>query len=142
MSSRSNSRNGFNENLIEEFRANGGKVTGMFARTPLILLTTTGRRTGALHTTPLAHTADGAALVVIASKGGAPTNPLWFENLVANPMATVERGTEKFDVTARVAEGEERDRLYTNQAALMPAFAEYERKTSRKIPVVVLERTA
>lgn len=141
MSSRSNSRNGFNENLIEEFRANGGTVTGMFARTPLILLTTTGRRTGARHTTPLAHTTDGEALVVIASKGGAPTNPLWFENLVANPTATVERGTEKFEVTARVAQGEERDRLYANQAALMPAFAEYERKTPRKIPVVVLERT-
>jgi deazaflavin-dependent oxidoreductase (nitroreductase family) len=132
--------NDFNRQLIAEFRANGGKVGGQFANAPLLLLTTTGARSGQPRTTPLAHTTDGDRLVVIASKGGAPTNPDWYHNLVANPEATVEVGTERFPARATVARGEERDRLYARHAALMPTFAEYERMTTRAIPVVILER--
>jgi deazaflavin-dependent oxidoreductase (nitroreductase family) len=136
----SNNPNDFNQQVIAEFRANGGKVGGPFAGSPLLLLTTTGAKSGQLRTTPLVHTMDGDRIVIIASKGGAPTNPDWYRNLVANPTATVEMGTEKFQVRARVAEGEERQRLYDHQAALMPNFAEYQTKTTRQIPVVVLER--
>ena len=133
-------RNDFNEKLIAEFRANGGKVSGMFAGRPMLLLTTTGAKSGLKRTTPLVHTRDGDRIVVIASKGGAPTNPAWYHNLVANPTVTVELGTEKFPAKATVVTGAERDRLFAAQAALMPAFAEYETKTTRQIPVVVLER--
>ena len=133
-------RNDFNEKLIAEFRANGGKVTGMFAGRPLLLLTTTGARSGQRRTTPLVHTWDGDRIVVIASKGGAPTSPGWYHNLVANPTVTVELGAETFPAKATAVTGAERDRLYAAQAALMPTFAEYETKTTRKIPVVVLER--
>lgn len=130
----------FNEQLVEEFRATGGKVTGTFEGAPLIVLTTTGARSGATRVNPLVYTRDGEDYVIIASKGGAPESPAWYHNLLANPHATAEVGTEKFAVTARVAEGEERDRLYEAQAALMPNFAEYQRKTTRRIPVVVLHR--
>jgi deazaflavin-dependent oxidoreductase (nitroreductase family) len=134
--------NDFNTNLINEFRANGGKVSGVFANSPLMLLTTTGAKSGKQRTSPLVHTTDGDRLVIIASKGGADTHPDWYHNLLGNPMATVELPGETFTVRARVAEGEEHDRLYAAQAALMPNFAEYQRNTSRKIPVVVLERVA
>lgn len=130
----------FNSKVIEEFRANGGKVGGPFEGGPMILLTTTGARSGATRVSPLVYTKDGDDLVIIASKGGAPESPAWYHNLVANPRATAEVGTEKFEVTARVAQGEERDRLYAAQAALMPNFAEYQEKTTRRIPVVVLHR--
>jgi deazaflavin-dependent oxidoreductase (nitroreductase family) len=136
----SSNPNDFNNNVIAEFRANGGKVGGPFAGSPMLLLTTTGAKSGQPRTTPLVHTMDGDHIVIIASKGGAPTNPDWYHNLVANPTATVEMGTEKFQVRARVAEGEERQRLYDQQAALMPGFAEYQKKTTRQIPVVILER--
>lgn len=136
----SSNPNDFNQQVIAEFRANGGKVGGPFAGSPMMLLTTTGAKSGQPRTTPLVHTMDGDRIVIIASKGGAPTNPDWYRNLVANPTATVEMGTEKFQVRARVAEGEERQRLYDHQAALMPNFAEYQKKTSRQIPVVILER--
>jgi deazaflavin-dependent oxidoreductase (nitroreductase family) len=131
----------FNRNLINEFRANNGNVTGTFAGRPLLLLTTTGAKSGKQHTTPLVYTKDGDNLVIIASKGGAPTNPAWYHNIVANPTVTVELPGETFRAQARVAEGEERQRLYDAQAALMPAFAEYQQKTTRQIPVIVLERT-
>lgn len=134
--------NDFNAKLVEEFRANGGKVSGMFANSPLLVLTTTGAKSGKPRTIPLVHTTDGDRIVIIASKGGAPSNPDWYHNLVANPIATVELGTETFQARAYVAEGEERDRLYAAQAALMPNFAEYETMTNRTIPVVVLERVA
>jgi deazaflavin-dependent oxidoreductase (nitroreductase family) len=131
----------FNQDLIEQFRANGGEIKeGMFKGAPILLLTSTGARTGATYTTPLAYTRDGDRYVVIASKGGAPTNPAWFHNLVANPVTTIEVGTDRFPVRAAVATGEERQRLYDAQAALMPGFAEYQRKTTRQIPVVILER--
>jgi deazaflavin-dependent oxidoreductase (nitroreductase family) len=132
----------FNQNLIAEFRANNGQVTGMFAGAPLMLLTTTGAKSGQPRTMPLVHTRDGDNLVVIASKGGAPTNPDWYHNLKANPEATVELPGETFTVRAREATGEERDRLYAAQAAVMPNFAEYQTQTTRQIPLFVLERVS
>ncbi len=134
--------NAFNRQIIEEFRANGGKVGGMFAGVPLLLLSHTGAKSGKVRTSPLAYTVDGDRLVIIASKAGAPTNPDWYHNLVANPEATVELPDESFAARARVAEGTERDRLYDQMAAQMPNFAEYQRNTERRIPVVVLERAA
>jgi deazaflavin-dependent oxidoreductase (nitroreductase family) len=138
------STNDFNQNLIEDFRANGGRATsGPFlnAPLPLLLLTTKGARTGEERTTPLVYTRDGGRYVIIASKGGAPTNPAWYHNLLANPRVTLEVGDETFDAQAAVvADPEERDRLYDAQAAKMPGFAEYQRNTTRRIPVVVLER--
>ncbi|HYZ01274.1 MAG TPA: nitroreductase family deazaflavin-dependent oxidoreductase, partial [Candidatus Binatia bacterium] len=112
----------FNRDLVKEYRANGGTVTGPFAGRPLLLLTTTGARSGEQRTTPLVYTTDGERLVIIASKGGAPNNPAWYHNLTANPEATVELGTERFQVRAEVAQGEERDRLFEAQAAQMPNF--------------------
>jgi deazaflavin-dependent oxidoreductase (nitroreductase family) len=134
------SPNDFNQSLIEEFRANDGKVTGVFAGRPLLLLTTTGAKSGRPRVSPLVYTTDGDRIVTIASKGGAPTNPDWYHNLVANPVVTVELPGETFQARATVIEGEERQRLYDAQAALMPGFAEYQQKTTRQIPVVVLER--
>lgn len=130
----------FNRNLIDEFRNNQGKVTGIFERAPLLLLTTTGARSGRPFTTPLVYSTDGDRLVVIASKGGAPTSPDWYHNVVAHPKVTIELPGERFEATASIAQGAERDRLYQAQAALMPNFADYERNTTRVIPVVVLER--
>jgi deazaflavin-dependent oxidoreductase (nitroreductase family) len=132
--------NAFNKGIIDEFRASGGKVGGMFAGAPMVLLTTRGARSGQPRTTPLVYTTDGDRLVVLASKGGADTNPAWYHNLVANPDVTVEVGSEKFTATAAVPTGPERDRLFNAQAALMPNFAEYQQKTKRRIPVVTLER--
>jgi deazaflavin-dependent oxidoreductase (nitroreductase family) len=134
------SPNDFNQSLIEEFRANDGKVTGVFAGRPLLLLTTTGAKSGRPRVSPLVYTTDGDRIVTIASKGGAPTNPDWYHNLVANPTVTVELPGETFQARATVIEGAERERLYDAQAALMPGFAEYQQKTTRQIPVVVLER--
>jgi len=131
----------FNAGIVEDFRANGGKVSGRFAGRPLLLLTTTGARTGLPRVVPLVYTRDGDDFVIIASKGGAPPNPDWYHNLVANPEVTVELGTERFPARARVTEGEERDRLYDAMAAQMPFFADYQRKAERRIPLVVLERT-
>src|SRR5436190_8857939 len=130
----------YNDAVVDEFRHNRGQVTGMFAGAPLVLLSTTGAKSGKRRTTPVVYTRDGDRIVVIASKGGAPSHPDWYHNLVANPDVTVEVGTERFEAHARVAEDEERDRLYVAQAAIMPGFADYQRKTSRQIPVVVLER--
>ncbi len=134
-------RKEFNRQLIEEFRTNGGNVTGQFAGRPLLLLTTTGAKSGRPYTTPLVYTQDGDRLVVIASKGGAPTNPDWYHNLVAHPTATVELPDERFQVRTVVASGNERDRLFEQQARQMPNFAEYQKKTARRIPVIVLERS-
>jgi deazaflavin-dependent oxidoreductase (nitroreductase family) len=130
----------FNAALIDEFRANAGQVTGMFGGSPLVLITTTGAKSAKQRTTPIVYTTDGDNVVIIASKGGAPTSPDWFHNLVANPDVKVELANESFDAKARVAEEPERERLYRAQAELMPNFAEYEKATTRKIPVVVLER--
>jgi deazaflavin-dependent oxidoreductase (nitroreductase family) len=130
----------FNLKIIEEFRANGGETSGPFKGRPLLLLTTKGAKSGAERTTPLVYSRDGERVVIIASMGGAPKHPAWFHNISADPEVTVEIGTEKFAARASVPEGEERDRLYAQQAAMMPAFNEYQEKTTRRIPVVVLER--
>jgi deazaflavin-dependent oxidoreductase (nitroreductase family) len=130
----------FNRSLIEDLRANGGKATsGPFVGRPVLILTNTGARSGEVRETPLAYSRDGENYIVIASKGGAPTHPSWFHNLVANPDVKLEVLGEAIPVRARVAEGEEYDRLYDAQARLMPAFADYQAKTTRKIPVVILE---
>ena len=106
----------------------------------MLLLTTTGARSGKRYTTPVMYLPDGDRLVIFASKGGAPTSPDWYHNLVAHPLATIEVGTETRDVNAVVATGAERDELYARQAQLYPQFAEYQKKTTRQIPVVILAR--
>ena len=131
----------YNRRVIEEFRANSGRVAA-FEGATLLLLTTIGAKTRRVHTTPLVYLPDGEALVVFGTKGGAPTNPDWYHNLRANPTATVEVGDDRFEVRARIAAGEERERLFARQKSLRPQFAEYEAKSGRAIPVVVLERTS
>ncbi len=130
----------FNQQLIDEFRANDGVVGGQFAGAPLLLLTTTGARSGTRHTTPVVHGTDGDDLFVIASKAGAPTNPAWFHNLVANPEVTVELPGETYTARAVVTDEDRRARLYAQMVAVMPGFGEYQANTTRVIPVVVLER--
>ena len=131
----------FNTNLIRDLRANHGHATsGPFVGRDVLILTTRGARTGEIRENPLAYSRTGDDYVVIASKGGSPEHPGWFHNLVANPEVVVEVGDERFDAVARVAEGEEHDRLYAAHAAKMPAFADYQLKTSRKIPAIVLRR--
>lgn len=129
-----------NQKVIAEFRATDGKVGGRFTGMPLLLLTTTGAKTGRSLTRPLAYSKDGNRIVVIASFAGAPKSPPWYHNLRANPVATVEAGGESFKVKAVFTSGEERQRLYDHQAAQMPIFADYQKKTTRQIPVVALER--
>jgi deazaflavin-dependent oxidoreductase (nitroreductase family) len=129
----------WNSQIIAEFRANDGKVGGMFEGKPLLLLHTTGAKTGAERINPVAYLADGDSLVVFASKAGAPTNPDWYHNLRAHPQVSVEVGTQTRDLVARVAEGDERLRLWETQKRESPGFAEYEKKTDRQIPVVILE---
>lgn len=136
----SDDMNDWNQQIIAEFRANGGVVGGPFEGAPMVLVTHRGARTGTERTTPLVYLADGEDVVIFASKAGAPTNPDWFHNLVANPDATIEVGTETVPVRARVAQGDERDQLFERQKAASPQFAEYEKATDRVIPVVVLER--
>ena len=132
--------NDFNQQVISEFRANQGKVGGQLANMPVLLLTTTGAKSGRTLTKPLVYTTDGDRIVVLASFAGGPKNPPWYHNLVANPVATVELGSERFRVQAAVTAGEERQRLFDRQAAQMPIFAEYQQKTTRQIPVIVLKR--
>lgn len=127
----------WNAKVIDEFRANDGRVAS-FARQPLLLLTHRGARTGTTRTNPLAYFRDGDRYVVVASKGGAPTNPDWYHNLLTNPDATIEVGTEAFAVTARQSDDEERERLWAMITSANPAFAEYETKTKRRIPVMIL----
>lgn len=135
-------RSDWNRQIIEEFRANGGKVGGVWEGRRLLLLTTTGAKSGQRRTNPLAYLPDGDRLLIFASKAGAPTNPDWYHNLVAHPNVTVELGAETYEATATVLTGEERDRLYAKQAQVSPAFADYQAKTTRAIPVVALSRKA
>jgi deazaflavin-dependent oxidoreductase (nitroreductase family) len=128
------------QDLIAEFRASGGRVGGVFAGSPLLLLTTTGRKSGRRHTIPVLYTRHGDSYVVLASKAGAPTNPDWYHNLLAGPRAMVELGDETFEVGAVVATGDERDRLFARHAAQLPIYAEYQYQTTRAIRVVVLQR--
>ena len=134
--------NDFNAPIIEEFRANGGKVGGMFEGAPMVLVHHKGAKTGTERVNPLMYQDLGdGSIAVFASKGGAPTNPDWYHNLVANPDTTVERGTEQYAVHARVADDAERERIWEAQKAAFPQFAEYEKTSGgRTIPVVILER--
>jgi deazaflavin-dependent oxidoreductase (nitroreductase family) len=136
----SNEMNDWNAKIIDEFRANAGKVGGPFEGAPMILLHTVGAKSGEERLHPVVYQPVGDAMAVFASKGGAPTNPAWYHNIVAHPRFTVEVGTDRFEVQARVAEGEERDRIWERQKQQNPGFAEYEQKTTRQIPVVILER--
>lgn len=129
-----------NQAIIDEFRANAGKVGGPFAGRTLLLLHTTGAKSGEERINPVAYTTDGDRLVIIASKGGAPTNPDWYYNILANPLVTVEVDTEKFQARAAVTAEPERTRLYNKMVEMMPGFAEYRLKTTRAIPVIVLTR--
>jgi len=128
----------FNRGVIEEFRANDGKVGGPFEGAPVLLLTTVGAKSRERRTTPVMYLPDGERMIIFASLGGAPNNPAWFHNLVANPSTTVEVGSDTVEVNAVVTSGEERDRLFDQQAALYPQFADYAQKTTRQIPVVAL----
>ena len=131
-----------NKPIIEEFRANEGRIGGRFEGGTMLILHTTGARTGAARLNPLRYQPDGDRLVVFASRRGEPPNPDWYYNLLAHPRVTVEVGTDKYDVTSRVATGDERERLWSAIKRLRPGFADYEQKTDRRIPVVVLERPA
>jgi deazaflavin-dependent oxidoreductase (nitroreductase family) len=126
--------------IINEFRANAGKVGGHFEGRSLLLLHTTGAKSGEPRINPVACIRDRDRLVIIASKGGAPTNPDWYYNLLAHPLVTVETGTEQFEACAEIAREPERTCLYNQMAAMMPGFAEYQLKTTRVIPVIVLTR--
>jgi deazaflavin-dependent oxidoreductase (nitroreductase family) len=134
--------NDFNGPIIEEFRANGGKVGGMFEGAPMVLVHHKGAKTGTERVNPLMYQDLGdGSIAVFASKGGAPTNPDWYHNLVANPDTTIELGTEQHHVRARVAGDDERNRIWEAQKAAFPQFAEYEQTSQgRTIPVVILER--
>jgi deazaflavin-dependent oxidoreductase (nitroreductase family) len=132
--------NDWDRQIIDEFRANGGKVGGQFAGAPLLLLTTTGAKSGEPRTRPLAYLSDGGRIYVFAGNRGAPTNPSWYHNLIAHPDVTVELGTETFEARAIVMESTEEDRLWNIQLQKMPALAELREKITRKFPVVLLER--
>jgi deazaflavin-dependent oxidoreductase (nitroreductase family) len=134
----STSMHDFNARIIDEFRANHGRVGGQFEGAPLLLLHHTGAKSGAERINPLAYLADGERYVIFASKAGAPTNPDWYHNLRAHPQTKVEVGAETVDVTASEAVGAERDRLFDTQTAAMPQFAAYAQRTERTIPVIVL----
>jgi deazaflavin-dependent oxidoreductase (nitroreductase family) len=131
----------FNDQIIEEFRANEGRVGDRFEGNPLLLLHHTGAKSGKSRINPLAYLSDGGRYVVFASKGGAPTNPDWYHNLKAHPTATIEVGTDTIDVVASEATGEERERLFRIQAERVPQFAEYQKQIKRLIPVIVLTPT-
>jgi deazaflavin-dependent oxidoreductase (nitroreductase family) len=132
----------WNTAVIEEFRANGGKVGGNFEGAPLLLLHTVGARTGEQRVNPMMYRRVGDNYAVFASKAGAPTNPDWYHNLVANPAVTAEIGGETLQLNARVAGPAEREPIWTAHKAEYPGFAEYESKTTREIPVVILEPTS
>lgn len=132
----------WNQKVIEEFRANGGKVGGPFAGGNILLLHTIGAKSNQPRINPLVYITDGDNLVIFASKAGAPTNPDWYYNLLAHPDVTVEVGTEHLAMRAVVADDEKRDRLYNQIATQNPGFAEYEKKTTRRIPAVILEQTS
>ncbi|WP_396925019.1 nitroreductase family deazaflavin-dependent oxidoreductase [Mycolicibacterium sp.] len=133
--------NEMNQKVIDEFRANGGKAGGMFEGKPLVLVHHVGAKSGTERITPLVPYLEDGRIFIFASKAGADTNPDWFHNLVAHPETTVELGTERFGVTARVLDGAERDEIYAKQVAAQPQFGDYQKSTSRIIPVVELQRS-
>jgi deazaflavin-dependent oxidoreductase (nitroreductase family) len=130
----------FNQRVITDFRANNGKVGGQMENMPLLLVTMTGAKSGRTITLPLVYSTDGDRIVIIASYAGAPKNPSWYHNLVAHPVVTVELGGDKYQAKATVATGAERERLFKQQADLLPIFNDYQNKTTRRIPVFVLDR--
>jgi len=132
--------NSFNEQIVQEFRANGGVVGNMFAGMPMVLITHKGAKTGTLRTTPLVNSIENGDVIIVASMGGAPTNPAWYGNMIANPVVTVEIGTETYEADVVDLHGEERDRVWTAHCSLAPQFKEYEAKTTRVIPVLRLVR--
>ncbi|WP_018222316.1 nitroreductase family deazaflavin-dependent oxidoreductase [Salinispora pacifica] len=129
----------WNEKIIKEFRENNGQVGGQFAGSPLLLLHTVGARSGQPRLNPVMYQKLDHGYAVFASKAGAPSHPDWYHNLRAHPQVKAEIGTDTFDLVARVAAGDERERIWSAQKEAFPGFAEYEAKTDRKIPVVVLE---
>ena len=129
----------WNSSIIREFRANQGKVGGPFEGSTLLLLHTTGAKTGKERVNPLMYRKDGDSYVVFGSKGGAPTDPDWYRNLLANPIVKIEVGTETIEAKARVAEPEEREQIWTVHTKEYPVFARYEKKAGREIPVIILE---
>ncbi len=129
----------WNTRIIEEFRANGGKVGGGFAGSTLLLLHTRGAKTGREHVTPVMYRQVDGGYAVFASKAGADTNPDWYHNLLAHPQVQAEIGTQTVSLTARVADQQEREPIWTAQKTDNPGFADYEKKTTRQIPVVILE---
>jgi deazaflavin-dependent oxidoreductase (nitroreductase family) len=129
----------WNSKVIEEFRANEGKVGGSFEGAPLLLLHTVGARTGQQRVNPMMYQPVAGGYAVFASKGGAPANPDWYHNVLAHPRVAAEIGTRTVELLARVAEGQEREQIWATQKAAYPGFADYERKTTRQIPVIVLE---
>lgn len=134
----STSASDFNAQIIEEFRANHGRVGGRFENMPLLLLHHVGARSGRPRVNPVAYQRDGERYVIFASKAGAPSNPGWYHNLKAHPEVTIEVGDETLDVVASEAQGEERERLFRAQAERSPQFAEYQQGTERVIPVMLL----
>jgi deazaflavin-dependent oxidoreductase (nitroreductase family) len=133
--------NDFNTKIIKEFRENGGVVGAPFEGSSLLILHTTGAKSGEVRENPVVYKDLGGSYAVFASKGGAPTNPDWYYNLLANPKASLEVGTETIEESSRIAEGDERERLWTRQKSEYPGFADYEKTAgSRQIPVVILER--
>ncbi|MEV0588857.1 nitroreductase family deazaflavin-dependent oxidoreductase [Nonomuraea sp. NPDC050310] len=130
----------FNANVIAEFRANEGRVGGMFEGSNLVLLTTVGAKSGREVTSPVMYLPDGERIVIIASNAGADHHPAWYHNATANPTVTVEQGSETYRAKAVEITGQERDELYARMVAVAPGFAEYEARTSRRIPVVALYR--
>jgi deazaflavin-dependent oxidoreductase (nitroreductase family) len=128
----------FNARIIEEFHANDGRVGGMFEDSTLLLLHHVGAKTGQDRINPLAYNRDGDRYVIFASKAGAPTNPDWYHNLKAHPDVSIEVGTDTIDVVAAEATGEERERLFSAQVERSPGFGDYQAKTDRVIPVIVL----
>ncbi len=132
----------FNAKIIAEFRANAGKVGGNFKNAPMVLITTKGARSSKERVNPLVYLPDGERIVIFASKAGAPSHPAWYHNLRAHPEITVEVGTETYRAKAEVLDGDERDRLFAEQARRMPAFNDYQARTTRRIPVIALERVS
>jgi deazaflavin-dependent oxidoreductase (nitroreductase family) len=130
----------FNRNLVNDVREHGKPTSGPFLGRAVLILTTKGAKSGQERSTPLVYTRDNEHHVIVASKGGAPTNPGWYHNLKAHPVVTVETGGEKFQARANVIDGDEYERLYKQHADINPGFWDYRKKTSRKIPVIVLER--
>jgi deazaflavin-dependent oxidoreductase (nitroreductase family) len=128
-----------NRKLIDEFRANHGRLSGRFENSPLLILTTTGRRSGEPRTAPMMYVRDGDRYIVFASNAGAVKPPYWYTNLLANPKVTVEVGQDRFETDAVVTSGEERERIFAEAIKSYPFFVEHEERAGRQIPLVALE---